>query len=67
MKEKRAGIDYKSLIEKARKDPGIMEICHHEYLGNMANYLLKAGSLPMKMFLRLLSVLALINRKFVFA
>ena len=23
-----------SLIEKARNDPTIMEICHHEYLGD---------------------------------
>ncbi len=25
---------YESLIEKARNDPAIMEICRHEYLGD---------------------------------
>jgi hypothetical protein len=28
----------KKLIEKARKDKTIMEICHHEYLGDFGKY-----------------------------
>jgi len=34
MKEKEPNLAYKSLIEKARNDSSIMEICHHEYLGD---------------------------------
>jgi hypothetical protein len=34
MKEKKFDLADKSLIEKARKDSTIMEICHHEYLGD---------------------------------
>ena len=34
MKEKEPNPSYKSLIEKARKDPSIMEICCQEYLGD---------------------------------
>jgi hypothetical protein len=32
--EKKSDLANKSLIEKARNDPTIMEICHHEYLGD---------------------------------
>jgi len=34
MKENEPNLACKSLIEKARKDKTIMEICHHEYLGD---------------------------------
>jgi hypothetical protein len=34
MKEKEFNADDKFLIEKARKDSTIMEICHAEYLGD---------------------------------
>ena len=32
MKEKETDSHYKSLIEKGRNNPSVMEICHHEYL-----------------------------------
>jgi hypothetical protein len=38
MKEKESDPVYKSLIEKARNDPSIMEICHHEYLGDHGKF-----------------------------
>ena len=31
---KNSDLANKSLIEKARNDPTIMDICHHEYLGD---------------------------------
>jgi hypothetical protein len=34
MKEKELDLAQKSLIEKARNNPSIMEICFHEYLGD---------------------------------
>lgn len=34
MKENKPDPVSKSLIEKARNNPTIMEICHHEYLGD---------------------------------
>jgi hypothetical protein len=38
MKEKEFNSGYKSLIEKARNDPAIMDICHHEYLGDHGEF-----------------------------
>jgi hypothetical protein len=38
MKEKETDLLYKSIIEKARKDSDIIEICHHEYLGGHGEF-----------------------------
>jgi hypothetical protein len=38
MKEEKSDPVYRSLIEKARNDSAIMEICHHEYLGDYGKF-----------------------------
>jgi hypothetical protein len=38
MEENELNSVYKSLIEKARNDPSVMEICHHEYLGDYGKF-----------------------------
>jgi len=38
MKEKETDQLYKSPIEKARNDTDIIEICHHEYLGDHGEF-----------------------------
>ena len=38
MNERKSDPIFQSLIEKARNNPTIMEICHHEYLGDYGKF-----------------------------